>query len=78
MSKNNYYTTRNVLDYLYYQKYYKLIGIDLSRQKNSIIPQKKDFFRKLEEDNSVTIIFIAQKQQKTIRNFSLDSLIVTE
>ena len=53
MSKNNYYTTRNALDYLYYQKYYKLIGIDLSRQKNSIIPQKKIFSRKLEEDRQV-------------------------
>ena len=47
MSKNNYYTTRNVLDYLYYQKYYKLIGIDLSRQKNSIIPQKKILFQEI-------------------------------
>ena len=53
MSKNNYSTTRNALDYLYYQKYYKLIGIDLSRQKNSIIPQKKIFSRKLEEDRQV-------------------------
>ena len=33
MSKNNDYTTVNLLDYLYHQKYYKLIGIDLSRQK---------------------------------------------
>ena len=33
MSKNDEYTTRNLLDYLYHQNYYKLIGIDLSRQK---------------------------------------------
>ena len=33
MSKNDEYTTENSLDYLYHQKYYKLIGIDLSRQK---------------------------------------------
>ena len=32
MSKNDEYTTRNLLDYLYHQNYYKLIGIDLSRQ----------------------------------------------
>ena len=33
MSRNGEYTIRNLLDYLYQQKY-KLIGIDLSRQKN--------------------------------------------
>ena len=31
-SRNNDYTTENLLHYLYYQKYYKLIAIDLSRQ----------------------------------------------
>ena len=33
MSRNNDYTTENLLDYLIHEKYYKLIGIDLSRQK---------------------------------------------
>ena len=33
ISGHDYYTTVNVLDYLYYQKYYKLIGTFLSRQK---------------------------------------------
>ena len=32
-SRNDDYTTGNLLDYLYHKKYYKLIGIDLSRQK---------------------------------------------
>ena len=38
MSRNNNYTTGNLLDYLYHQKYHKLIGIDLSRQANTSIP----------------------------------------
>ena len=38
MSRNDYYNTGNFLDYLYYQKYYKLIGIDLSRQTNTGTP----------------------------------------
>ena len=38
MSRNNDYTTGNLLDYLYHQNYYKLIGIDLSRQTNTSIP----------------------------------------
>ena len=33
----NDYTTGNLLDYLYHQKYYKRIGIDLSRQNKLIM-----------------------------------------
>ena len=32
MSKNNYYTRGNLLDYEYFSKHYKLIAIDLSKQ----------------------------------------------
>ena len=42
------------------------------------IPQQIHFIRKLEEDDSAAIFFITEKQQKTILNFSLDSLNVTE
>ena len=37
MSRNNDYTTGNLLDFLYHQKYYKHNGIDLSRQINTSI-----------------------------------------
>ena len=63
---------------MYHQKYCKLIGIDVSRQKNTIISQQINFVGKLEEDDGATIIFIAEKQQKTTLDISLDSLIVTE
>ena len=76
MSKNDDYTTGNLLDYLYHQNYYKLIGVYLSRQAN--ISQQINIVEKLEEDDGATIFFIAEKQQKTILNFSLDSLIVPE
>ena len=33
MSRNDDYTTGNLLDYLYHQEYYKLICIDLSTQR---------------------------------------------
>ena len=78
MSRNDDYETGNLLDYLYHQNYYKLIGIDLSRQTNTSIPQQINFAGKIEEDDCATILLIAKKQQKTILNFSLDSLIVTE
>ena len=32
MSKNNYYTTGNILDNAYFSKKYRLIEIDLSKQ----------------------------------------------
>ena len=38
MSRNDYYTTGNLLDYFYHQNYYKRIDIGLSRQTNTIIP----------------------------------------
>ena len=65
------------MDYLYHQKYYKLIGIDLSRQTNTNIPQQINFVGKLEDDDA-KVFFITEKQQKTVLNFSLDPLIVTE
>ena len=55
-----------------------IIGIDLPRQANTRILQQIDFVGKLEEDDGATMFFIAEKQQKTILNFSVDSLIVTE
>ena len=78
MSRDGAYTTGNLLDYLYYQKYYKFISIDLSRQTNTSIPHQINFIGKLEEDDSTVIFFIAKIQQKTALNFSLDSLIVTK
>ena len=38
MSRNDDYTTRNLLNYLYHQSYYKVISTDLSRQTNASIP----------------------------------------
>ena len=78
MSINYDYTTGNVLDYLYHQNYYKFIGIDLSRQKNTSIQQRINFVGNLEEDDRATMFFVSEKQQKTILNIFLDSLIVTE
>ena len=33
ISRNNEYTTGNLLDYDYFKKYYKLIAVDLSKQQ---------------------------------------------
>ena len=71
MSRNNYYTTGNVLDYSYRQNYYKLIDIDFSRQINTAISQQINFTEKLGEDDSATMLFLAENQH-------LDSFFLTE
>ena len=73
MSRNDDYTTGNLLDHLYHQIYYKLVGIDLSRQMNRSILQQSNFTRKLEDDYGARMSLIAEKQQITILNFSLYS-----
>ena len=52
---------KNLLDNLHHQKRYKLNCTDLSRQANMIIFQQINF---IEKDDSVTMYFIAEKQQK--------------
>ena len=64
MSRNHDYTAGNLLHYLYHQKYFKLIVIDLSRQTNTSILQQINFVRTWEEDDGVAARFlIAEKQQ---------------
>ena len=63
------------MDFSYHQNYYKLISIDLSRKTNTSIPQQINFIGNLKEDDDA-IMFIAEKQQKTVLNLSLDPLIL--
>ena len=60
MSRNDNYTRRNLLGFLYPQNYYKLIGIDLSRQTNMSIPQQFHLVGKLKDDGA-TMFFTAEK-----------------
>ena len=71
MSRKNDYTTGSLLDYSYYQNYYKLININLSKQTNTNISQQINFI-------GAKMFLIAEKQQKTILNFSLDLSYLTD
>ena len=66
MSGNNDYTTENILDYSCHQNYYKLIGIDLSRQINMTISQQTNFIEKIEKNNGATMLFIVEMLQKKL------------
>ena len=72
ISRNNEYTTGNLLDCNYFKKYYKLIAIDLSKQQvlqeNEDLIQQINFIGKLEEAANVFIII--EKKENTILEFS--------
>ena len=71
MSKNNDYTTGNLLDYEYFKDHCKLIAIDLSKQielESSDLKPQIYFNGKLEED--ATMFFIIEKKEETTFDFS--------
>ena len=68
MSRNNDYTTGKLLEHSYHQNYYKPICVELSRQINTTVPQHTNFREKSEEKDGATIMFITEKQQRTILN----------
>ena len=72
ISRNNEYTTGNLLDYDYFNKHYKLIAIDLSKQQvlqeNEDLIEQINFIGKLEEAANVFIII--EKKENTILEFS--------
>ena len=72
ISRNNEYTTGNLLDYDYFKKYYKLIAIDLSKQQvlqeNEDLIQQINFIGRLTEAANVFIII--DKKEHTILEFS--------
>ena len=72
MSKDNVYTTGNLLDYEYFSKHYKLIAIGLSKQielENPDLKQHINFIGKLEDDVT-TMFLIFEKSEVTNDEFS--------
>ena len=71
ISRNNEYTTSNLLDYDYFKKHYKLIAIDLSKQQvlqeNEDLVQQINFIGKLEE--AANVFNIIEKKESTILEF---------
>ena len=77
MSKNNDYSTVNLLKYEYFSNHYRLIAIDLSKHtelENPDLKQQINFIGKLEEDNRATMFFIIEKSEETTFNFSQNSV----
>ena len=71
ISKNNHYTTDNLLDHEYFSKHYKLIAIDLSKQielENPDLRQQINFIGKLEMIKQ-RCFSLLRNQKKQLSNF---------
>ena len=70
MSRNNDYTTDNLLDFAYFKENYRLIAVDLSKQTKSKDPQQINFIGKLERQiNEAIMFFIIEKLEETTLEF---------
>ena len=75
MSRNNDYTTGNLLDFTYFKENYRLIAIDLSKQTKSKDPQEISFIGKLENQaHGGTIFFIIEKSEESTFEFLQNSV----
>ena len=72
MGQGNDNTTGCLLDYIYFKNYYKMIGIDLSKQQaldaDPKAIQQMNFTGNLE--NQSTIFFIIEEGKETVLDFS--------
>ena len=74
ISKNNEYTTGNLLRYDYFKNYCELIAIDLSKeqvlQENEDLIQQINFIGRLGQGEDANIFIIIEKKEHTILEFS--------
>ena len=68
------YTTGCLLDYNYFNNYFKLIAIDLSKEQTLITDSKAiqqiNFTANLDRNGDTTMFLIAEEVKETILNFS--------
>ena len=77
ISKNNDYTTGNLLDFSYFKENYRLIATDLSEQTKLKDPHQINFIGKIKgQNNGVTMFFIIGKSEETTFEFSQNSVTV--
>ena len=76
MSRNNDYTTGNLLDFAYFKENYKLVAIDLSKKTKLKAPQQINFIVKRDKTNGVTMFSITEKSKETTFNFSQNSVTI--
>ena len=79
MSRNNDYTTDNLLHSKYFSKNYRLMAIDISKEielENVDTMQLINFIGRLERNEGGTMFFVIEKTEGTIFNFSQNAVSV--
>ena len=76
MSRNDGYTTGNLLNLAYFKENYRLLAIDLSKQTKLKDPQQINFIGKLLKNTGTTMFFIIEKSEETTFNFSQNSVTI--
>ena len=75
ISKNNDYTTSNLLDFAYFKENCGLIAIDLSKQTKLKDPQQISLIGKHEwQNNGATMFFIIEKSEEATFEFLQNSV----
>ena len=73
MGYNDDYTIGNLIDFEYFKQHYKLIGVDLSKQKEleNDVTQQINFIGSLEQ--AATLFIIIEHREQTTIDFSQNS-----
>ena len=75
MSRNDYHTAGNLLDFAYFKEKYQLIATELSEQTKLKDPQQINFNGKPENQTyGATMFFIKEKSQETSFEFLQNSV----
>ena len=75
ISRNNDYTTGNLLAFAYFKEYYRLIAIDLSKQTKLKDPQQISFIGKIENQaHGGSMFFIIEKSEESTFEFLQNSV----
>ena len=72
ISRNNEYITGNLLDYDYFKKHYKLIALDLRKQR--VLQENEDLIQQINfigrSTEAANVFIIIEKKENTILEFS--------
>ena len=75
LSRNNNYTTGNLLDFAYFKEHYRLIAIYLSKQTKLKDSQQINFIGRLENQNhGGAMFFIIEKSEEITLEFLQNSV----
>ena len=73
-SQRDDYTNGCLLDYIYFENYYKMVSVDLSKQQSLDADPKAiqeiNFTANLERDGNTRIYFVLEEAKKTVFEFS--------